>query len=406
MEQPKGYEIGDPKSYKCLLDKCLYGLKQSPREFYNLMNEYLISQGFKRTNMDHCIYYKKENGESIFVGIYVDDIISVGKGKAADKFRQNLMERFGITEGGILEWYLGMAFDQSTNGSISINQNLYIDKKLTDFKKWIGPEHKAFPLPLDYQQLLEKAETETEIMPGFPYREMVGSIMYAMTGTRPDLAAAVSVVSKYLDKHTKTHCEMVKHIYQYLKKNNHYCLYYPSGGAVILQGFVDSSYANDVNYQSRGGYCFTVGDCLISWYSGISKGTPPQSSAEGEYRAALAAANECIWLKQILEELDLKQGCITMHEDNQACIALTKNPQDHNRTKHIQMRYHAVRAYADQKEMSFEYIKTEDQKADIFTKALSGVKVRNNLAALNVKRMVESYDMRSNIEGLSLAFDG
>jgi hypothetical protein len=394
MDQPKGYEIGNPLIYKCKLDKCLYGLKQSPREFYNLMHKYMTSQGFKRTKMDHCVYYfTASNGELIFVGIYVDDIISVGKGKEVDKFRKNLVERFKITAGGLLEWYLGMAFEQYPDGSISINQNQYIDQKLLEFKTWIGPEYKAFPIPLDYQQKLENAKDETETITGFPYREMVGSIMYAMTGTRPDLAAAVSIVSKYLDKHTKTHCEMVKHIYQYLKKNNHNSLYYPAGGEVILKGYVDSSYANDVNYQSRGGYCFTVGDCIVSWYSGTSKGTPPQSTAEAEYRAALAAANECIWLKQLLEELGFKQGCVSMYEDNTACIALTKNPQDHSRTKHIQMRYHAIRAYVDQKEMAFEYIDTEDQKADMFTKALSGVKIRSNMDLLNVKRMVESYDM-------------
>ena len=153
----------------------------------------------------------------------------------------------------------------------------------------------------NYQQLLEQAETETETIKNFPYRQMVGSLMYAMTATRPDLAAAVSIVSKYLDKHTKIHCQLVQHIFQYLKKHSDYGLYYPTGGNVVLEGFVDSSYANDVNYQSRGGYCFKIGNCLISWNSNCSKGTPPQSSAEAEYRAALHAANECIWIKQLLK---------------------------------------------------------------------------------------------------------
>jgi hypothetical protein len=106
----------------------------------------------------------------------------------------------------------------------------------------------------------------------------------------------------------------------------------------------DAAYANEVNYKSRSGYCCLIGGSLVSWYS-AAQSVVAQSSAEAEYYAAVAAANECIWFKQLLKDLGFKQQTIEIFEDNLACIALTKNPEDHKRTKHIQVKHHVIRDY-------------------------------------------------------------
>ena len=124
-------------------------------------------------------------------------------------------------------------------------------------------------------------------------------------------------------------------------------------------------------------------------YSGCQP-TTAQSSAESEYYAAVSCANEIIWSKQLLLDLGFPQQTVVIHEDNQSCIALTKNPQDHKRTKHVQVKYHVVREYVENKDVEFKYIHTKSQLGDMFTKALSGMTLRTNLKALGLSRQGEN----------------
>ena len=219
MEQPKGYEVGNPEENKCLLQKTLYGLKQSPREWNEVLSNYLISNNFIQSKADPCIFIQRKNQEIIFVGIYVDDIITIGKGKFVEEFRSKIQKYFGITEGGKSEWYLGICFSQQNDYSIILDQTQYIKQKSEEFQEFIGKGGVSTPLPINYQKLLQSAENEEIDKSNFPYRNIVGSLMYAMLGTRPDLATAVSVVSKYLDKPKSTHVKLVQHILKYLRTN-------------------------------------------------------------------------------------------------------------------------------------------------------------------------------------------
>jgi hypothetical protein len=212
-----------------------------------------------------------------------------------------------------------------------------------------------------------------------------------MMGTRPDLAAAVSVVSKFLEKPKPTHIRFVQQIYKYIRSTPDLRLIYPRHGDITLEGHVDASYANEEGYKSRSGYGFMIDNALISWYSG-SQSVIAQSSAESEYYAAVSAANEALWLKQLLKDLGFPQGTIRIHEDNQACIALTKNPEDHKRTKHIQVKYHVVRDYVAQKLVEFVYCPTKSQWADMFTKGLPGHSLRAFCKSIGLHRQGESCD--------------
>ena len=130
------------------------------------------------------------------------------------------------------------------------------------------------PLPINYQKLLQIAENEEIDKSNFPYRNIVGSLMYAMLGTRPDLATAVSVVSKYLDKPKPTHVKLVQHILKYLQTNQNYKLKFQNYGSVILTGYADAGYANDDNYVKIRILLFTWKfiNFMVFWKS-ISCGT-------------------------------------------------------------------------------------------------------------------------------------
>jgi hypothetical protein len=374
MEQPEGF--GSDKSLVCLLKKTLYGLKQSPREWNFVLHQYMLSKGFVQSQADTCIYVNSKN--QMFVGIYVDDIVTVGHRELVGSFREDLRSEFKITEGGPLEWYLGVAFHLRDDGSITLDQNVYVHQKLEEFKEYVGATRRSSPLPSNYQQILQEAKNEPDSDGKFPYRRIVGSLMYAMLATRPDLACSISVVSQFLEKPKPSHIGLVKHILQYLAQNTDVKLVYQSTGKVELVGYADASYANEEGYKSRTGYGFLVGPCLVSWYS-KKQSVVAQSAAEAEYYSAVAAANEAIWIKQLIEDLGFKQGTITLFEDNQACIALTKNPEDHKRTKHIQVKYHVIRDYVSKNLIKFVYCSTQNQLADMFTKGISGSALRRML---------------------------
>jgi hypothetical protein len=389
MEQVQGYEVGDPEVDKCLLNRTLYGLKQSPREWNQVIHRYLCAEEFVQSKADPCIYVKKKNEQTLFVGVYVDDIISVGKGELLTNFRTALKKHFRMTEGGKLEWYLGIAFNKLEDGTVTLDQSHYLKQKLVEFNQYIGPGGVSSPLPADYQAILTAAESEDVIGEDFPYRQMVGSLMYAMLGTRPDLVTALSVVSKFLDQPKPSHSRLLKRIYHYVRANLDLKLHYTPTSETTLKGYADASYANEVNYKSRSGYACTVGGALISWYSG-TQSVVAQSSAEAEYYAAVAAANEILWLKQLLYDVGYPQDTVEIFEDNQACIALTKNPEDHKRTKHVQVKYHVVRDYVNRGDVKFVYCPTQDQFADIFTKGVSGQRLRMILRQLGLHCQGES----------------
>jgi hypothetical protein len=127
-----------------------------------------------------------------------------------------------------------------------------------------------------------------------------------------------------------------------LRANSELGIIYGNNKKLELEGYVDASYGGDLHYKSRSGYAFILAGGLISWYSGKQSITE-QSSAEAEYYAAGSAANDAVWLKQLLSDLGQSHGTVTLYEDNQACISLKKNPEDPKRTKVIPIKYLVVR---------------------------------------------------------------
>ena len=384
MEQPPGFHQGN-KNDLCYLKKTIYGLKQSPREWNQVAHDFLIQYGFIQSKADPCVYVMQiENDRILVVGLYVDDIATVGEESDVKIFRERLRSHFGIKTGGPLEWYLGNCIEKLSDNSITIDQIVYLKQKLDEFKEFIPDGGISSPLPNNYQSLLQQAETEQCYTGNFPYRKIVGSVMYAMLCSRPDLACAISVISQFLDQPKLTHVKLVQRILQYIRSNIDLKLLYKSDNQDFqLIGYCDASYANETEFRSRTGFGFTLGGSLISWYS-KKQSVPAQSAAEAEYYAATSAANEGIWLQKLLREIGIEQKTITLFEDNQACIALAKNPEDHKRTKHIQVKYHVIREYVEKGMIKMVYCNTTDQLADIFTKGVPGNLLRTCLRKLGI----------------------
>jgi hypothetical protein len=380
MQQPIGFEHG---TKSCRLIKSLYGLRQSPRLWNEYFDTFLRSQGLQPTPADPCVYVS----DSLVVALFVDDILTTGISKDAIlKFRASMQSYFNMdpTNGGILEWYLGIQFLSNTEG-IAMNQSLYLKEKLNRYSRYIASGGASSPLPSNFQELLQ---TESEpAPPNFPYRSMVGSLMYAMVCTRPDLALAVSIASRYLAEPKKVHCDIVSHIWKYVRNNLNLGLQFTRGdGTLTLEGYVDASYANEPQCKSTTGFIFLLGGSAVSWVC-QRQSCIAQSTAEAEYYAAVSAGNEVIWLKQLLADIKEPQQTVTIHEDNNACIVLSRNPQDHKRTKHVQIKYHVLRDYVKKKELELKYCPTKSQLADMLTKSLAGCHLRPHLDALGIRRL-------------------
>lgn len=157
-----------------------------------------------------------------------------------------------------------------------------------------------------------------------------------------------------------------------------------------VQGFVDSDYASDQdNRRSLTGFVFQVFGCTVSWKASLQH-VVSFSTTEAKYIAITKAVKEATWLQGLVKELGIQQGPVTVFCDSQSVIHLTKNQMYHERTKHIDVRLHFVRGIISEGKVFVAKVGTEDNHADMLTKALSANKFKHCLELLSV----ESTDMR------------
>jgi hypothetical protein len=272
---------------------------------------------------------------------------------------------------GELKFYLGMEVTRSRAERIlRLSQQSYIKKILHQYKL-TSARSTGTPMAVDTrlssQQGLPK-DGENEL---FPYREVVGSLMYAATGTRPDIAYAVRVLSQFCGGHSREHHQAAKRVLRYLSGNETLALTYDGREDPLVLGFSDSDWGGCPDTRkSTSAYIFTCGGTAISWAS-RKQTCVALSSTEAEYVAVAEAAKEAIWLSTVADFLQRPQGPVPLLVDNTGAIALTKNPEFHKRTKHIELKWHFVRDLQEQNRVKIQYCPTEDQLADLLTKPLS-----------------------------------
>ena len=210
-------------------------------------------------------------------------------------------------------------------------------------------------------------------MSRIPYASTIGSIMYAMLCTRPDVAHALSVTSRYQADPGEEHWKAVKNILKYLRRTKDMFLVYGEG-ELKLEGFTDSSFQSDVDdSKSNSGFVFLLNGGAVSWKSSKQEITA-DSTCEAEYIAASEAAKEAVWMKKFLLELGVVPSIvdpILVYCDNNGAIAQAKEPRSHQRTKHILRRFHIIREIIERGDIRIDKVSSEDNIADPFTKALS-----------------------------------
>ena len=207
--------------------------------------------------------------------------------------------------------------------------------------------------------------------------------MYAMVCTKPNIAHAVGVVSRFMSRLGKQHWEAVKWILRYLKGSSNTCLCF-TGASLKLQGYIDADFAGDIDSRkSTTGFVFSLGDTAISWASNLQK-IFTLSTIEAKYVAATEAGNEMIWLLGFLDELDKKQEMGILHSDSQSAIFLAKNSAFHSKSKHIQKKYHFIRYFVEDKLVMLEKICGSKNPADMLTKGVTIEKLKLYAASIGL----------------------
>jgi hypothetical protein len=229
------------------------------------------------------------------------------------------------------------------NRKLTLSQGEYIEKVLERFRM---KNEKPVSTPLANhfkltKEMCPKTQEEIEYMSRVPYSSAVGSLMYVMVCTRPDISHAVGVVSRYMKNLGKEHWEVVKWILRYLRGISTHALCF-EGSYIFLQGYVDSNMAGDKDSRrSTTWYVFTIGGTTVSWISKLQK-VVSLSTTEAEYVVATEASKEMIWLQRFMEELGKKQENNILYCDSESSIHLAKNSAFHSKTKHINLRYHFI----------------------------------------------------------------
>uniref|UniRef100_A0ACD5Z7T1 Uncharacterized protein n=1 Tax=Avena sativa TaxID=4498 RepID=A0ACD5Z7T1_AVESA len=297
MDQPEGFIVPKKEDFVCKLKRSLYGLKQSPRQWYKRFNSFMISQGFKRSQFNSCVYIKFVNGSPIYLLLYVDDMLIAAKRmKEITTLKAHLSSEFEMKDLGAAKKILGMKIKLDRKSRfLFLSRQSYVEKVLQRFNMHdaksintpVAPHFKLSAL-----QCPSSGE-DIEYMSRVPYCSVVGSLMYVMVCSRPDLSYAMSLVSRYMANPGKEHWKVVQWIFRYLCGTSNACLKFGKTNEG-LAGYVDSDFAADLDKRrSLIGYVFTIGGCAVSWKATLQP-VVALSTTEAEYMAIAKVCKESV----------------------------------------------------------------------------------------------------------------
>lgn len=411
MRQPPGFVMSGQENLVCKLRKSIYGLKQSPRAWYEEVDNYLRSIGCTRSSLDPNLYFRQQSGETVIILLFVDDLLITGsKPKLLSEIKDQLQSKYEMKDLGTTKRYLGVDFHFSKQGTL-LHQKFYADQLVTEY----GMENcrTVFtPLP---EGLELSSETNTPDIDVTTYCKLVGKLIY-LTNTRPDLSFSVGLVSRFMSRPQQAHFDAAMHIVRYVKGTTGLGVFYNRGGSLDLKGYTDSDWGNSCpdTRRSTGGYIYMLAGGPITW-SSKRQPTISRSTTEAEYRALSDGAQEGVYLKRLIEELqhcrmastevkfknqeisdNLKYAAVPTIQDlhvscdSMSAIKLAKNPVFHARTKHLEIHHHFIRERVLANEIVIQHVKSEDQLADTLTKVLPRLKFDNNRHRIGMKFLAQS----------------
>lgn len=387
MHQPVHFEDGTTKY--CKLHKCIYGLKQASRVWNIILDEVLINFGLKKSTADQCIYFSAQDEYILILAIYVDDILIFSNNRDIEKkLCDELSNNFKMKYFGNASSILGIRIMRDEEmKTISIDQTQYIREVLERFNMIncnavISPLEPGIKIS---KEMSPDNDADRDSMRNIPYRSAIGSLLFIAITTRPDIAFAVNLLSRYCENPGIGHWGAIKRIFRYLKGTIDIKITYGRGDVQHITGYSDADWAGDLDERkSTSGYIFTLYGGAISWNC-KRQPTVALSSTEAEYMSAVSAIQEAIWLRSLYKEMfkDDLYG-IPLYVDNRGAIHLILNNVVSGRTKHIQIKIEFIKESVKNGEITIKYMPTSQMPADIMTKAVPGNNIMKHLPCIGL----------------------
>ncbi|GJU92999.1 retrotransposon protein, putative, ty1-copia subclass [Tanacetum coccineum] len=394
MEQPEGFIDPNHPSKVCKLQRSIYGLKQASRSWNKRFDEEIKKFGFHQNLDEPCVYQKASGSNVIFLILYVDDIILMGNHiPSLQEVKDYLGKCFSMKDLGEAAFILGIKiYRDRSRRLIGLSQNAYLDKIL---KRYRMDNSKRGSIPMQVDLHLNKSQcattsAEMKRMQNVPYASAVGSIMYAVRCTRPDVAFAQNITSRFQQNPGEAHWTAVKNILKYLRNTKDTFLVYGGNPEAELQVkcYCDAGFETDRDdTKSQTGYVFVLNGGAVVWKSS-KQSTTAQHATEAEYIAASEAAKEAVWIRKFIDELGVVPSNdypIKMNCDNSAAIIIAKESGIQKGARHFQRKYHYVRECIKTGEIDIVKVHTDENLADPFTKALAGPKLTRHARSMGLR---------------------
>ncbi|KAJ9538397.1 hypothetical protein OSB04_031130 [Centaurea solstitialis] len=383
MQQPEGFV--DPKNPNkvCKLLKSIYGLKLASRSWNLHFDERIKEFGFAKSEFEPCVYTKFSGSIVTFLVLYVDDILLIRNDvPTLQNVKAWLSKCFQMKDLGEAAYILGIKiYRNRSRRIIGLSQGTYIDKVLKRFR--MDESKKGF-IPMQHGIVLSKAQCpessqDKDKMKSIPYASAIGSIMYAMLCTRPDVAYSVSVTSRYQQNPGEAHWVAVKNILKYLRRTKEMFL--------VFGGSEDEISVNGA----------------ISWKSS-KQDTIADSTTEAEYIAASDAAKEAVWLRNFITNLRVVASIsrpVDIYCDNSGAVPQAKEPREHHKSRHVLRNFHLIREIIGRGDVRICKIPTDENVADPLTKPLARVKHETHANSIGMQQSrSESRKLEFKIEVL------
>ena len=386
MRLPEGYE---QDGMVVRLKKALYGLKNSPREWNLELSNYLRKIGLRRSVLDACLFVLVDAGTVVLLlAVHVDDLIITGKPANIAWLVAKMKSAFKMEDLGRPETILGMDIHYETDGSIRLCQESYINKLLHRFGN--SKPFKPRPTPMEQGCKLTKKD-ESTAQTSFPYRELVASLLYLAICTRPDIAFTVKELSRFLNFPGKKMIAVAMRCLHYVGTFKSFGLRFhyelrKVAGAFLYTGapvtaYSDASFADGEDRRSTAGGVVMFNGTAIMWWSKTLK-TVALSSQDAELMALSDCTREVVFLQNLLDSVGYSVPKVRLHGDNVGSLFVAENPGDHQKTKHIEVRYFFVRQKVEEGRVVLRFVPTAQQYADGLTKALAKGPHREGFATI------------------------
>ena len=385
IKRPEGYDMflkeegqKDGKETYLELEKTIYGLVQAAREWWKTFIKVLTTKlGFQQFQNDNCLLKREDENGFCAIGIYVDDCIMIGDEMAIKNMVNDVKKHFDITTEEAKD-FIGCTIERKDD-EIHLHQPDLIKRLLRTFENDLK-SMKDYDTPASSGYKVVRPQTEEEKLGDEDqkkYRSGVGSLLYLVKHTRPDLSNIVRELSKAMDGANESHMKALLRAIKFVEVTKNYKLIMKSckKGQMKwrLRAYSDSDYAGDSeSRRSISGYILYLNGCAVCWRSRGQKSVS-LSSTEAEYRAQSDTVTEVMFVKMLVEFLGFEiEKPITVHVDNLGAIYLAKSAGTSNRTKHIDTHYHFVREHIEDGTIQIEFVRSDENHADLFTKNLPG----------------------------------